>query len=48
MDLQRDYVALTPCERACKVVSATTAWDSCISLHVHPYLVKLCQWNPLM
>lgn len=48
MDLQCDYVALTPCGCAYKVVSATTAWDSCINQHVHPYLVKLCQWNPLM
>lgn len=48
MDLQRDYVALTPCGHAYKVISATNACDSCINQHVHPCLVQLCQWNPLM
>lgn len=39
MDLQRDYVALTPSGRAYKVISATNAWDSCINQHVHHCLV---------
>lgn len=48
MDLRCDYVALTPCGRAYKVISATNAWDSCINQHVCSHLVQLYQWNPLM